>query len=102
MTPSRCRKTAEAGPDALASANPLNFRTGFQAYRAGGPNEVMDRARDLNLRVTGRKVCSGSGPCKNSGRKSVGAAPFVIAMLIMVGMLLAYPEVALWLPQLFY
>ena len=40
-----CRKAAEAGPDALAPSNLLNFQTGFQAYRASGLNEVMDRAK---------------------------------------------------------
>ena len=33
---------------------------------------------------------------------SYGAAPFVIAMLIMIGLLLVYPEIALWLPNQFY
>jgi TRAP-type C4-dicarboxylate transport system permease large subunit len=32
----------------------------------------------------------------------LGAAPFVIAMPIMIAMRLAYPELALWLPRLFY
>jgi len=33
---------------------------------------------------------------------SVGALPFVIAMICMVGLLLAVPQIALWLPQKFY
>lgn len=33
---------------------------------------------------------------------SVGAIPFVIAMLVMIGVLLVFPEVATWLPDQFY
>ena len=33
---------------------------------------------------------------------SVGAAPFVIAMIVMIALLLIYPKLALWLPQMFY
>ncbi len=33
---------------------------------------------------------------------SVGALPFVLVMIIMAGMLLVYPEIALWLPSKFY
>jgi TRAP-type C4-dicarboxylate transport system permease large subunit len=33
---------------------------------------------------------------------SLGAAPFVVTMIIMVGLLLAYPQIALWLPNQFY
>jgi len=33
---------------------------------------------------------------------SVGAAPFVIAMLVMIALLLIYPQVVVWLPQKFY
>jgi C4-dicarboxylate transporter, DctM subunit len=33
---------------------------------------------------------------------AVGAAPFVVAMLVMIAMLLAIPELALWLPQQVY
>ena len=33
---------------------------------------------------------------------SVGAIPFVIAMLVMIGVLLIFPEVATWLPDQFY
>ncbi len=33
---------------------------------------------------------------------SVGAAPFVIAMIVMIALLLLYPQLALWLPQQFY
>ncbi len=33
---------------------------------------------------------------------SLGAIPFVVALLIMIVLLLAYPQIALWLPQLFY
>ena len=33
---------------------------------------------------------------------SVGAAPFVIAMIVMIALLLIYPKIALWLPQMFY
>lgn len=32
----------------------------------------------------------------------IGIMPFVIAMFAMVGLLLAFPEMALWLPSLFY
>ena len=31
-----------------------------------------------------------------------GAVPFVIAMLVMVGILIAWPQVAIWLPNLVY
>ena len=30
----------------------------------------------------------------------LGAAPFVLALLAMVGMLIAFPDLALWLPDL--
>lgn len=30
----------------------------------------------------------------------VGAAPFVGTMLVMIGLLLAFPQIALWLPDL--
>ncbi len=33
---------------------------------------------------------------------SIGAIPFVGAMLIMIALLLYYPQIALWLPQRFY
>ena len=33
---------------------------------------------------------------------SLGAIPFVIALLIMIALLLVYPQIALWLPQKFY
>jgi TRAP-type C4-dicarboxylate transport system permease large subunit len=33
---------------------------------------------------------------------SLGAIPFLIAMLFLIGLLLALPEVAIWLPQQFY
>ncbi|MEM9358032.1 MAG: TRAP transporter large permease [Pseudomonadota bacterium] len=33
---------------------------------------------------------------------SIGAIPFVFAMLAMIGLLLAFPSIALWLPQQFY
>jgi C4-dicarboxylate transporter, DctM subunit len=33
---------------------------------------------------------------------SIGALPFVVAMLIMIGLLLAYPSLATWLPDQFY
>lgn len=52
----------------------------------------------VNLYVV-QGIRAGGG---NFNDVSLGAAPFVIAMLVMVGMLLAYPELALWLPQLFY
>jgi C4-dicarboxylate transporter, DctM subunit len=29
----------------------------------------------------------------------IGSAPFVVTLLIMVALLLAYPQIALWLPQ---
>jgi tripartite ATP-independent transporter DctM subunit len=32
----------------------------------------------------------------------IGTLPFVFAMFAMIGLLLAFPELALWLPQLFY
>ncbi len=52
----------------------------------------------VNLYVV-QGIRAGGG---NFNDVSFGAAPFVIAMLIMIGMLLAYPELALWLPQMFY
>ena len=33
---------------------------------------------------------------------SVGAVPFVIAMLMMIALLLAFPSIATWLPNQFY
>lgn len=33
---------------------------------------------------------------------SIGALPFVFAMLLMIGFLMVFPEVALWLPAQFY
>ena len=33
---------------------------------------------------------------------SIGAVPFVIAMLVMIGLLLIFPGLATWLPGLFY
>lgn len=32
----------------------------------------------------------------------IGAAPFVVTMLAMIGLLLAFPNIALWLPSFFY
>lgn len=32
----------------------------------------------------------------------VGALPFVLSMFAMIGLLIAFPELALWLPELFY
>lgn len=32
----------------------------------------------------------------------IGAAPFVVAMIAMIGLLLVFPDIALWLPGLFY
>jgi len=32
----------------------------------------------------------------------MGALPFVITMFAMIGLLIAFPQLALWLPQLFY
>ncbi len=32
----------------------------------------------------------------------IGTLPFVLAMFAMVGLLLAFPDIALWLPNLFY
>lgn len=32
----------------------------------------------------------------------IGAAPFVLTMFAMIAMLLIFPEIALWLPELFY
>ena len=52
----------------------------------------------VNLYVV-QGIRAGGG---NFNDVSLGASPFVIAMLVMVGILLAYPELALWLPQLFY
>jgi TRAP-type C4-dicarboxylate transport system permease large subunit len=31
-----------------------------------------------------------------------GAAPFVLTMFAMIALLLAFPQIALWLPSLFY
>lgn len=33
---------------------------------------------------------------------SIGALPFVVAMLIMIALLLIYPDLAIWLPNQFY
>ncbi len=52
----------------------------------------------VNLYVV-QGVRSGGG---NFNDVSLGAAPFVIAMLIMVALLLVYPQIALWLPNQFY
>jgi TRAP-type mannitol/chloroaromatic compound transport system permease large subunit len=30
----------------------------------------------------------------------LGAVPFVLVMLLMVGLLIAFPDIALWLPTL--
>ena len=38
----------------------------------------------------------------NFNEVSVGAIPFVIAMLVMIGLLLAFPQIAIWLPGQFY
>lgn len=38
----------------------------------------------------------GSGPIKDV---IIGAAPFVLTMLAMIGLLLAFPQLALWLPE---
>jgi C4-dicarboxylate transporter, DctM subunit len=32
----------------------------------------------------------------------IGTLPFVAAMFAMIGLLLAFPELALWLPKSFY
>ncbi|MEL6127891.1 MAG: TRAP transporter large permease subunit, partial [Pseudomonadota bacterium] len=32
----------------------------------------------------------------------IGAAPFVVTMVGMIGLLLAFPQIALWLPEQFY
>ena len=32
----------------------------------------------------------------------IGAAPFVLTMIAMIGVLLAFPDIALWLPSLVY
>jgi C4-dicarboxylate transporter, DctM subunit len=32
----------------------------------------------------------------------IGVLPFVVSMFVMVGFLLAFPQIALWLPSLFY
>ena len=32
----------------------------------------------------------------------IGAAPFVVTMIAMIGLLLIFPDIALWLPGLFY
>ena len=41
---------------------------------------------------------------KNGGLSDVmvGAAPFVVTMVTMIALLLAFPSIALWLPSLFY
>ncbi len=41
----------------------------------------------------------GGGPFKDV---VLGALPFVITMLIMIGLLIAYPGIAMWLPRAFY
>ena len=33
---------------------------------------------------------------------SMGAIPFLIAMLVLIALLLAVPDVAVWLPNQFY
>jgi tripartite ATP-independent transporter DctM subunit len=33
---------------------------------------------------------------------SIGAIPFVFTMIVLIGLLLYYPQIALWLPQQFY
>jgi TRAP-type C4-dicarboxylate transport system permease large subunit len=30
-----------------------------------------------------------------------GAAPFVIALLLMIGLICAFPDIVMWLPRLF-
>ena len=32
----------------------------------------------------------------------IGAEPFVLTMITMIGVLLAFPDIALWLPSLVY
>ncbi|MEM7379349.1 MAG: TRAP transporter large permease subunit, partial [Pseudomonadota bacterium] len=32
----------------------------------------------------------------------IGAAPFVVTMVAMIALLLVFPDIALWLPSLFY
>ncbi|MEH6526563.1 MAG: TRAP transporter large permease subunit, partial [Sneathiella sp.] len=32
----------------------------------------------------------------------IGTLPFVLTMFVMIGMLLAFPQIALWLPELVY
>jgi C4-dicarboxylate transporter, DctM subunit len=32
----------------------------------------------------------------------IGILPFVVAMFAMIGLLLVFPQMALWLPSLFY
>ena len=32
----------------------------------------------------------------------IGIIPFVLAMFVMIGLLVAFPAIALWLPRLFY
>ena len=52
----------------------------------------------VNLYVV-QGIRAGGG---NFNDVSLGAAPFVISMLVLIGLLLAYPGLAVWLPNLFY
>ena len=52
----------------------------------------------VNLYVV-QGVRAGGG---NFNDVSVGAAPFVVAMVAMLALLLIFPELAIWLPSLFY
>lgn len=50
----------------------------------------------LNLYVV--QSMRGRGPISDV---IIGTIPFVIAMLAMIGMLIAYPQIALWMPEAF-
>ncbi|MDX1433829.1 MAG: TRAP transporter large permease [Gammaproteobacteria bacterium] len=52
----------------------------------------------VNLYVV-HGIRTGGGPFNDI---AYGALPFVLMMIVMVAMLLAYPELALWLPTLVY
>ena len=52
----------------------------------------------VNLYVV-QGVRHGGGPFNDV---AYGALPFVIMMVVMVGILLAFPQLALWLPTMVY
>ena len=52
----------------------------------------------VNLYVV-QGVRHGGGPFNDV---AYGALPFVVMMVVMIGILLAFPQLALWLPTLVY